>query len=372
MPVGAFTSYNSGASSVLTHTIPLPSADEGDAILLVVGCDTTISSPTATNFTLIYDVSTSGGRSTAVFALLAGSTAQSSADFSAGNNSFVIAHAYTLSGVDPDLSKISFATSNGNGFESPLFNPPSLTASQGNVEYLWFAGSSSVNAGAGYTEGPTNYTALLTHNANSTDPASLGTAYRLLTAETEDPGPFTSLTGGNSGTFTLAIPTVAAATGPDYTARKGSTETITHALTADGITTATLNGETVTIGTQSGQDADIALDETAITTSGEYDLVLGDGVDTETFTVQYNVVGLPSNTLLKDGAVLASLTDVKLTVLDASGTRLDRQTGLTTDASGLTGVTPVAAGAVDDPVEVSFFSPGSEVGIVYETTLGLL
>jgi len=160
--------------------------------------------------------------------------------------------------------------------------------------------------------------------------------------------------------------------GPDYTARKGSTETITHTLTADGITTATLNGETVTIGTQSGQDADIDLDETAITTSGEYDLVLGDGVGTETFTVQYNVIGLPSNTLLKDGAALASLTDVKLTVLDASGTRLDRQTGLTTDASGLTGVTPVAAGAVDDPVEVSFFSPGSEVGIVYETTLELL
>jgi len=168
-----------------------------------------------------------------------------------------------------------------------------------------------------------------------------------------------------------AIVYTAAASGPDYTARKGSTATITHTLTADGITTATLDGETVTIGTQSGQDADINLTDT-ITTSGEYDLVLGDGVDTETFTVQYNVIGLPSNTLLKDGAALASLADVKLTVLDASGTRIDRQTGLTTDADGLTGVTPVAAGAVDDPVEVSFFSPGSEVGIVYETTLGLL
>jgi len=169
-----------------------------------------------------------------------------------------------------------------------------------------------------------------------------------------------------------AVVYTAAATGPDYTARKGSTETITHTLTADGITTATLNGETVTIGTQSGQDADIDLDETAITTSGEYDLVLGDGVDTETFTVQYNVIGLTTNTLLKDGAVLASLTDVKLTVLDASGTRLDRQTGLTTDGAGATGATIVAAGAAADTVEVSFFSPGSAVGITYETTLGLL
>ena len=159
----------------------------------------------------------------------------------------------------------------------------------------------------------------------------------------------------------------------DYTARKGATGVeVTHNLTADGITSQTLGGEAVTLVSQSGQVVTLDFDESAILTSGEIDLVLGDGVDTETFTVQYNVIGLPSNTLLKDGAALASLTDVKLTVLDASGTRLDRQTGLTTDASGLTGVTPVAAGAVDDPVEVSVFSPGSEVGIVYETTLGLL
>jgi hypothetical protein len=158
----------------------------------------------------------------------------------------------------------------------------------------------------------------------------------------------------------------------DYTARKGETGVeITHTLTADGITSQTLNAEAVTLASQAGQVATIDFTDT-ITTSGEYDLVLGDGVGTETFKIQYNVIGLPSNTLLKDGAALASLADVKLTVLDASGTRLDRQTGLTTDADGLTGVTPVAAGAVDDPVEVSFFSPGSEVGIVYETTLGLL
>jgi hypothetical protein len=175
------------------------------------------------------------------------------------------------------------------------------------------------------------------------------------------------------GTDGDAAPTSVTATAPDYIARKGATGVeITHTLTADGITSQTLNGEVVTLASQAGQVATLNLDESAITTSGEYDLVLGDGVGTQTFTVQYNVIGLPSNTLLKDGAALASLTDVKLTVLDASGTRLDRQTGLTTDASGLTGVTPVAAGAVDDPVEVSVFSPGSEVGIVYETTLGLL
>jgi hypothetical protein len=180
------------------------------------------------------------------------------------------------------------------------------------------------------------------------------------------------LSESNASAFGMvfSLPGVA---GPDYTARKGSTATITHTLTADGITTATLDGETVTIGTQSGQDADIALDETAITTSGEYDLVLGDGVGTETFTVQYNVIGLTTNTIQKDGASIGAQTDVEMHILDATGaTVLGNLTGLTTDASGITGQTIVPAGAVDDSVRVIGYSDAAEIGFAYKTTLGLL
>ena len=179
--------------------------------------------------------------------------------------------------------------------------------------------------------------------------------------------------GNNTGdALYTSVAFNSAPAGSDYTARKGSTATITHTLTADGITTATLDGETVTIGTQSGQDADIDLDETAITTSGEYDLVLGDGTDTETFTVQYNVIGLATNTLQKEGDALADLSDVRITVLNAAGTRLDRQTGLTTNGSGVTGPTIVAAGDPDDAVEVSYYSASEEAGITFVTALELL
>ena len=185
------------------------------------------------------------------------------------------------------------------------------------------------------------------------------------------PATFTQL-GTQSRSFSMYATTAEVVTAADYTARKGSTETITHTLTADGITTATLDGETVTIGTQSGQDADIDLDETAITTSGEYDLVLGDGTDTETFTVQYNVIGLATNTLQKEGDALADLSDVRITVLNAAGTRLDRQTGLTTNGSGVTGTTIVAAGDPGDAVEVSYYSASEEAGITFVTALELL
>jgi hypothetical protein len=196
--------------------------------------------------------------------------------------------------------------------------------------------------------------------------------YEASTAETVD-WTWSANTQRDNAAVIFNVGPATAVSEPDYTVRKNATGVeITHTLTADGITSQTLGGEAVTRVSQSGQVVTLDFDESAILTSGETNLVLGDGVDTQTFTVQYNVIGLPSNTLLKDGAALASLTDVKLTVLDASGTRLDRQIGLTTDASGLTGVIPVAAGVVDDAVEVSYFSPGAAVGITYETTLGLL
>jgi hypothetical protein len=161
--------------------------------------------------------------------------------------------------------------------------------------------------------------------------------------------------------------------GPDYTARKGATGVeITHDLTADGITSQTLGGEAVTRVSQSGQVVTLDFDESAILTSGQINLVLGDGVGTETFKIQYNVIGLPSNTLNVEGVALASKADIRLTVLDATGSRLDRQTGLTTDANGNTGTTIVAAGADADVIEVSLYSPSAAKGIVYETVLGLI
>ena len=162
------------------------------------------------------------------------------------------------------------------------------------------------------------------------------------------------------------------ASGTDYTIRKGSTATITHTLTAGGITSATLNGQAVTIASQSGQTADISFTDT-ITTSGVYDLVLGDGVETQTLSVQYNIIGLTANTIQKDGASIGARTDLELDVLDAAGaTVLGKLTGLTTDAEGITGQTIVPAGAVDDAVRVSGYSEAAGIGFAYKTTLGLL
>ena len=160
--------------------------------------------------------------------------------------------------------------------------------------------------------------------------------------------------------------------GADYTIRKGATVTVSHALTAAGLTSATLNGQAVTIASQSGQNATINFTDT-ITTSGVYNLVLGDGVDTQMLTVQYNVIGLTTNTIHKEGASIGAWTDLEIDVLNASGTTiLGTLTGLTTDASGITGKTVVPAGAAGDAVRVSGYSEAAEIGFAYKTVLGLL
>jgi hypothetical protein len=112
-----------------------------------------------------------------------------------------------------------------------------------------------------------------------------------------------------------------------------------------------------------------------ITTSGVYTLTLGDGATTQNFDVQYNVIGLATNTIKKDGAAQANLTDIEITIMTGLfGTRtfVDQFSGVTTDANGNTGGTIVSNGEPGDGVYVAQGSFDAGIGIVYGTTLELL
>jgi hypothetical protein len=167
--------------------------------------------------------------------------------------------------------------------------------------------------------------------------------------------------------------------GPDYTQRKGSTFDATHTLGT--ITTATLNGVSVfdhvssqTAGTVSFAGA--LTDE--ITTSGVYNLVLGDGAATQTQTVQVNVFGVvPSNNpAQKDGSALASLTGIQIRITagaNLNGTQVYYSPTETTDASGnfsTLDVSPSAAVAAD-PVRMQVLTAAGD-SITSAETVGLI
>ena len=163
----------------------------------------------------------------------------------------------------------------------------------------------------------------------------------------------------------------------DYTIRKGSTAVpITHTLTAGGITSQTFNGETVALASQSGQIANVDFTDT-ITTSGVYTLTLGDGTNTENFDVQYNVIGLPSSTLKKEGASLGSLTDLEAVYMTGGlppRSILEQASGITTDAQGSTGKLIISnpSAVLGNNVNVFLKSFNNGVGIAFGAPLELL
>lgn len=140
--------------------------------------------------------------------------------------------------------------------------------------------------------------------------------------------------------------------------RKSSTFDIETTLSGT-VTSATLNGNAITVDSQTGTTVTLTDSDGSITTSGEYDLVLtDDSADPdETIVVQVNVVGVApsSNPLQKDGAALASLSNVQIRI--ANGANLNGvqryYTAIgTTDASGNLGNIDLSdtAADVDDSV----------------------
>ncbi|MDX1560678.1 MAG: hypothetical protein R3193_17360, partial [Marinobacter sp.] len=145
---------------------------------------------------------------------------------------------------------------------------------------------------------------------------------------------------------------------PTPTVRKGSQFDVETTLSGT-VTAATLNGNAITVDSQAGTTVTLTDSGSAVTTSGEYNLVLtDDSADPdETIVVQVNVYGVaPSNNpLQKDGSALASLTGVQLRVTagaNLNGSELYYSGTGTTDASGNLGNIDLSstAAADTDPV----------------------
>lgn len=182
------------------------------------------------------------------------------------------------------------------------------------------------------------------------------------------PDPFVKDSGISSTTRLIYFEDTGAA--PNPTLRKGGSATIDKPAGIGTITGVTLNGNAITLDSQTVDDFTVTDSDGTITTSGTYDLVAtGDTV--ETIAVQVNVVGLPTNTAKKDGGLLTSLADLTLDAVNSSGTVVKQLTGLTTDAGGI--ISPVdlsdISEAIGDTLKVSLHSAAADVGVTFEQAL---
>jgi hypothetical protein len=332
MTITAGTPYISTGQAI-SHLITFPAASPSEMIVVFIQTQAS-QLATIAGFTQVANFRGSGSRTFDALAKVADG-GESSATVALNVPAEAICHTYVISGSHADLSGIYFsAPVSSNGFENPVYNPPALTPAGGLANYNWFALIASRLVG-GFTAGPTNYTSLLSSKVLAADDLALGTAYRTLESGTEDPSPFAGATNDLSVVATFAILDAAVA-GPDYTQRKGSSFDATHTLGT--ITTATLNGTAITINTTGAGTVNLT-DTSGITTSGVYNLVLGDGAATQTQTVQVNVFGVvPSNNpVQKDGSALASLTGIQIRITagaNLNGTQVYYSGTETTNASG--------------------------------------
>jgi hypothetical protein len=183
----------------------------------------------------------------------------------------------------------------------------------------------------------------------------------------------------NQPAYTHMALLISGATGPDYTQRKGSALTATHTLGT--ITTATLNGVNVFDHVASQAAGTINFTGSVTderTTSGEVDLVLGDGATTQTQTVQVNVFGVvPSNNpAQKEGSALASLTGIQIRITagaNLNGTQVYYSGTETTNASGNFSTLDVSTSAAvaADPVLMQVLTAAGD-SITSAETVGLI
>jgi hypothetical protein len=221
------------------------------------------------------------------------------------------------------VGPLATVTGSGVAFTTPVVALPAGSFSYGywnasaggnpfNVDSPWVLGSAGTN---NFNQFAVRSNATAANDAFSGFYAGLSTS---------------NIAAGAFATFAVT------ASGPDYTQRKGSTFDATHTLGT--ITTATLNGAAITINSTGAGTVNLT-DTSGVTTSGEYNLVLGDGAATQTQTVQVNVFGVvPSNNpAQKDGSALASLTGIQIRITagaNLNGTQVYYSGTETTNASG--------------------------------------
>lgn len=184
------------------------SVTSGNLLLVFICTDSIPTVTTPSGWTAVYQENNGDRFDSHCYARLAdGSEGGTTVSF---DTSFSIdswtAQVYEISDWSGTVSDVEYSYSGYNLTSSP--DCPSLTYSGGAQDILWIAVTQNVDDDATVDSAPTNYANLAsvisgggTNNGNS-----IGTAYRELNTDTEDPVSFSLSESEGTAAFTLAIP----------------------------------------------------------------------------------------------------------------------------------------------------------------------
>lgn len=283
LAIGSSNTYSNNSGTVASHPVNLPTGISAGNLLLmffIANGSPTVTDPSG--WSLLASGATPGTYDTIrLYGKIASGSegATETVALSANNRASAITYLVTgnRNGVTSSEIAVSAVNEQGSGINH---DPPNLTPSWGSEENLWFAIAFCQDGAMTWSAYPTNYS--LGQNAVNTGSGNgnaVAAAARLLTATSEDPGAFTTVTNRQRSSFTLAVR-------PNVTAITADASITEAADTVSGV------GSLTIVGTLSKTEASDTLSSTgALAVQGvasiteAHDTLLADGTSATTGTL---------------------------------------------------------------------------------------
>lgn len=368
--IAATNTYSDNTGSVSSHPINLPASISAGQLLVVFAAfhgTPTVTDPAG--WTVL--VSKVNADTYRVYAKIASGSEGATVTVDLSGNARASAVSYRITGaqtVDPPTSsEISVSTAVDASTATP--DPPNLTPSWGSAENLWVAVTFSSDGNFTFSSYPTNYTdgQQNVQTGGGTGNA-VSVASRLLTATSEDPGTFTTVTSRSRSTYTLAVrPGVTDAV---FTGTATGTFAQTGALVGTSVHAGTATATFSQTGAFNGQG--ILTGTSTITFSQTGDFVAGQVLDASfagTIPVVFSQTGALTSTSLHAGTatiVFSQTGDLHGDSIQAgTATITFSQTGAFGGANVYSGTIPVVFTPTGDFFADGFIRPPQSYGFIF-------
>lgn len=196
-------------SNSTTHVINLPSSPgAGNLLLVIMGSDgnPTVST-TSPGWVKLGQSSDNAADNVSAFAGVAGTAGDLTVTSAPAENTAHVV--YEVSNWSGAVGDVASAFRNAGGTRQSFASPPPLTPPGGELDYLWFTGSTarvSTNAPTGPAPGFSDFIMHMSGSPNSLTRGFVGTCLQSLRADSMQPGDIPHGGFDDWAAFTIAIP----------------------------------------------------------------------------------------------------------------------------------------------------------------------
>lgn len=207
LAIAATNTYSKSDAGISSHPINLPAGIASGDLLLVFAVfngGPTVTDPSG--WSLLASNGASGDAAR-IYAKIADGSEGATVTVTLSGNQRAHAASYRITGNRNGVTSSEIAVSTAVDANTATPDPPSLTPSWGSDENLWIAVDLCASSAFTFSSYPTNYSLgqLNAQSGNNNNANAVSVAARLLTATSEDPGSFTTVTARDRSTYTLAV-----------------------------------------------------------------------------------------------------------------------------------------------------------------------